>query len=406
MITNRSHNTMSNELTQSLLYNIRYLDKLFKVLKLDKNEAKLLSDYSSLEKFYKQADNTVNDRRIYKVTGKLLNIHKRINYLLSNIEKPDYLHSARKKRSYITNAQQHIGQLQVLTLDIESYFPSIHRNSIFRLFRNTFKCSHVVSDFLAHICTYQGILVTGSPLSMNLAFFASKDMFDSMYAFAKSENITMTVYVDDITFSGSRINSSFKYHIKGMFHKNGFQLNKGKTRFYSKKHTAREITGVTIRGNHITASEKVFEKLHNKLTSWKSISPEQSYDYVTNLKDSLLGLLYHVARFEPKYRKIIAQVQHEYIRYIEESLLLSIKQYYSQWNKIINTDLSSNFDVDTTSQEVDELRFNLNQCIDVIVKLRKKRQFTHKAYRLRRSINYHTDRKIQSLKRHKIETFY
>ena len=110
MITNRSHNTMSNELTQSLLYNIRYLDKLFKVLKLDKNEAKLLSDYSSLEKFYKQADNTVNDRRIYKVTGKLLNIHKRINYLLSNIEKPDYLHSARKKRSYITNAQQHIGR--------------------------------------------------------------------------------------------------------------------------------------------------------------------------------------------------------------------------------------------------------------------------------------------------------
>lgn len=397
---------MGKTLTQSLLYNIRYLDKLFKVLKLDKDEAKLLVNSPSLEKFYKKADNTVNDRCIYKVTGNLLDVHERINYLLSTIEKPDYLHSARKKHSYITNARQHVGQLQVLTLDIESYFPSIHRNSIFKVFRNTFKCSHAVSDFLAHICTYQGSLVTGSPLSMNLAFYASKEMFDSMYAFANSKNIRMTVYVDDITFSGDRINSSFQYQIKGILHKNGFQLNKDKTKFYSKKHTAREITGVTVRNNKITASKKVFEKLHNKLNSWKSISPEQSFDYVTNLKNSLLGLLYHVAQFEPKYKKIIAQVKHEYIRYIEESLLLSIKQYFVQWNEIINSNNSSNYDPDIVSQEIDELRFNLNHCIDGIVKLRKKRKFSHEAYRLRRSINYHTDQKIKNLKQHKLEFFY
>lgn len=307
---------MEYSIENNSLYKVRYSAKLCKILKIEKDDLLVVTESKDLSCFYRQVYDS-RDREIYKPEGILYAIHKRINFLLNHIQKPYYLHSGRKGFSYITNAQQHIGQPQVLTLDIQSYFSSISRTNVFKLFRNRFNCSHKISDILANLCTFQNMLVTGSPVSMTLAFLCSQEMFDELYEMADKENITMTVYVDDITFSGKEISSSFQYRTKGILHRYGFNINKDKVRFYKRKKTKREITGIAVKENKVTVSDKTFQKLHEKLTTWKKVIQEQQDYSIKYRKDSLVGLLYHIAQFEPQYHQVIKRVHNEYIQYTE-----------------------------------------------------------------------------------------
>ncbi len=296
------------------LYRIRYVAKLCKILKIEKDNLLSLVESEDLSCYYYQVYDSC-DREIYKPEGVLYAIHKRINFLLNLTQRPNYLHSGRKGFSYITNAKQHIGHSQVLILDIQSYFSSISRIQVFKLFRNQFNCSHKISDLLAHLCTFQNCLVTGSPVSMTLAFLCTQEMFNELHKMAEKEKITMTVYVDDITFSGKKISSSFQYRAKGILHRYGFNINKDKTRFYKRKKTKREITGIAIKENKVTVSDKTFQKLHEELTNWKKIIQEQQDYSIKYRKDSLVGLLYHVAQFEPQYYQVIKRVGNEYVQY-------------------------------------------------------------------------------------------
>jgi hypothetical protein len=71
------------------------------------------------------------------------------------------------------------------------------------------KCSPDVAEILAQICTCNGHIPTGSRISMPLAFWANHKMFDELKNIADTFEVTMTVYVDDITFTGSSVNKFF-----------------------------------------------------------------------------------------------------------------------------------------------------------------------------------------------------
>ena len=216
-------------------------------------------------------DTTGKPRLIESPHTELKLIQKRISNLLREIEVPTYIYSGIKGRSYADNAISHSGALRFLyKLDLTAFFPSISRNTVYRFFYEDMKCSADVASILTSLTTVDlsqttsrnnmavytfldnksikctNHLMTGAPTSQVLSYLVNHKMFDEMHALAEKRSITMTVYVDDITFSSvQKITRDFKDRILRIIDKYGFQVSRPKIKSYSKQYP-KLVTGVVI----------------------------------------------------------------------------------------------------------------------------------------------------------------
>lgn len=170
-------------------------------------------------------------------------IHRRLFALLERIEKPEYLQSGVKGRSYITNAQLHIGHSPLVKIDVKKFYPSVDSASVYRFFHNTLHCSPDVAGLLTKITTYDGHVPTGSCVSQLLAFFAAKPMFDELDRLAAEYGLRFSCYVDDMTFSGSRATPAFLWAAKQVVHMHGFGYHKD---HYYTAEQRKLVTGVLV----------------------------------------------------------------------------------------------------------------------------------------------------------------
>ena len=252
------------DISQSLLFKIGSKKKLAECLGLpDKKEIlRLLTLEIPYAKFYIQKKG--KRRFCEEPCPQLKKVHLRILSLLQNISIPDYLHSAVKKRSYISNAKVHLGAGQVATLDIKKFYPSISREMVVRFFHKSMECSRDVAATLADLTTCDGHVPTGSPLSPLLAFFACKEMFDKINSHAKNEGVKFTCYVDDLTFSGHKINKTWLYEqVKKIIRQYGMTYHKEK--FY-KEGIPREVTGVILVGDTMKVCNRHLENVFELTT--------------------------------------------------------------------------------------------------------------------------------------------
>ncbi len=200
--------------------------------------------------------------------GELRRTHERIFNLLKRISVPQFLHSGIKGRSYISNAQSHKGSTDCFCLDIEKFFPSTTRGHVYDFFVNIALCKADVAAILANICTVDGHLPTGSPLSTLISYFIHTKMFDELDKLAQQHDLTMTVYVDDVVFSGRKISKAFRNKTKLIIHRRG--LRSHKHRFYS-NNEPKEITGVIVDGEKIRVPQRRHQNLYQHLVSlWNS----------------------------------------------------------------------------------------------------------------------------------------
>lgn len=281
-------------LEKSPLFRVTYTKRLISLLNLE--------DTIDLSKEIPQYRTFIdNGRQIQTPIGRTHNIHNRIASLLSRFEHPSYVHSGRKGYSYKTNAIAHKHSICCLTMDIKAFFPSISNRCIFKFFRNQMKCSHEIANILATLCTIDGHLPTGSQLSMPLAFWANHNMFDELYKLASTNNLIMTLYVDDLTFSGSAIPKNFQYKVTSILKGYGYQIKTEKTRLYL-ANQPKEITGLIINQGEITLPSRQYQKLHTSLNSVKDNPTEQ------NIK-SVQGRLNYVSLYSPGYRNIQKKIK-------------------------------------------------------------------------------------------------
>ena len=131
---------------------------------------------------------------------------KRVLNLLNKIEKPDWVISSTKEKSYLDNAHYHIGAQYVCTTDIRSFYNNCSRDRVYQ-FLQKLLTSPDVAKLLSDITTLNYI-PTGSPSSQILAYFAYEEMFINMFNVSQEFNCKMTLYVDDLTFSKG---NSFNY---------------------------------------------------------------------------------------------------------------------------------------------------------------------------------------------------
>lgn len=233
-----------------------------------KEERSLLKEISkNVQEFYRFAPKTIEKngkkktRNIEEPNFILKPIHRKIHILLSEIPAPDYLFS-KKKSSCVLNAKAHVNcHGSTLNIDIENFFPSTSRIRVQQFFGYFLQYPRDVADFMADICTVNNHIPTGSPLSLMLAFWANKPMFDELNKLAASRKIKMTIYVDDISFTGVAVNDSFKNKVTEIVNRYNHSINPDKVRFFSEK--LRFINGIAVSKDGLRPSNKLSKEIRS-----------------------------------------------------------------------------------------------------------------------------------------------
>ncbi len=198
-------------------------------------------------------------RTVERPKKQLEKAQHKIATLLQRIDPPDYLHSAYKGRSYITNARQHDCSQQMVKIDIRKFFPRSDAAKVYNCFESSFCCSPDVSWLLTQLTTFRGHLPTGGKSSTILAYFAYREMFDKINALANDREVKMTCVVDDMSFSGAKASPEFNNQVAMIIRSYGLTSHK-------RKHFApgqpRIVTGVTITTKGLRLPNVRRKKLH------------------------------------------------------------------------------------------------------------------------------------------------
>ena len=252
-------------LEERKLFNIKSKKYLAFVLKEERSLLKEIS--KNPQEFYRFAPKTIEKngkkktRNIEEPNFILKPIHRKIHILLSEIPAPDYLFS-KKKSSCVLNAKAHVNcHGSTLNIDIENFFPSTSRIRVQQFFGYFLQYPRDVADFMADICTVNNHIPTGSPLSLMLAFWANKPMFDELNKLAASRKIKMTIYVDDISFTGVAVNDSFKKKVTEIVNRYNHSINPDKVRFFSEK--LRFINGIAVSKDGLRPSNKLSKEIRS-----------------------------------------------------------------------------------------------------------------------------------------------
>lgn len=298
MMKTQSRAQKRYEVSCSPLYGLSNKRKLAELLGVD---VSMLSraKCSKLGSQYRIFTDEKTRRFITEPVGDLLLIHKRLLKLFCRIAPPDYIHSAIKKRSYKTNAEQHIGGENVLKIDIKKFFPSVKFHYIHNFFLSNLKCSPDIATLLARLCTvktadYGVHLPTGSCISPILSFLANRGLFDAIKTLCDKQQCVFTLYVDDMTISGKNASRALLSDIAGEIHKRGYRYHKIET-FHG---TPATITGLVVFNGKLNLPHVRAKKIRDVGTTFKCAKGTIRQKCLA----SLVGLLAEAEGINPVYK--------------------------------------------------------------------------------------------------------
>lgn len=148
-------------------------------------------------------------RKIQQPKVALNAFHKKLALFLGRIEKPDFVFSATKRRSYVENALRHKNDFPCVKVDIREFYQNVRFGAVRRFFREDLECADDIAHLLAILCCNGRTLPTGSPISPVLSYFACRKMFDDIAGLASEHGLIFSLYVDDMVFSGPRASLAF-----------------------------------------------------------------------------------------------------------------------------------------------------------------------------------------------------
>ena len=255
---------------QCPLYSLKSKKTLMVLLEI-KNKNFLKQDYI-VKQVFPRIDNLPKGRLIEAPSRELKRIQAKIKNFLNCLDFPQIVFSGVKKRSYVDNARMHVGTgtRRLYKIDLNAFFPTISRNTVYDFFIKEMNCSPDVASILTNLTTIdlkqctetdlqpiyefldnKGVacynhLISGSPCSQVLSYLVNRPMFNELEDYAKANNATMTIYVDDVTFSSeNRISNVFKEKVISITQKYGSKISEKKVKYYTKSYP-KLITGVII----------------------------------------------------------------------------------------------------------------------------------------------------------------
>lgn len=228
-------------------------------------------------------------------------IHRRLFQLLARIEKPDYLHSGVRGRSYITNAKVHTGAVPLVKLDLKKFYPSVDGARVSRFFTDAMGCSPDVAGLLTRLCTFENHVPTGSCVSQLLAFYAAKPMFDELHDLAVEAGVRDSYYVDDLTWSGKGATPSFLWKAKQVVHRHGFAHHKDRV-FAAEDRKV--VTGVMLEAGRIAVIPSKEFELWKNIQALGGIDPQERITAINSLIGSAVAAGQIEARFLQRLKRL------------------------------------------------------------------------------------------------------
>lgn len=211
-------------LNQSQLYKVTSPTELAKRLGIELAELEALANRADNYKRFKVGKH--KKRCVQEPKDRLKAAHLKVTRWLSRIETPDYLHSAVRGRSYITNARAHSADTNLVKVDIRSFFQNVTTHAVYLFFFKKMKCRKDTAMLLAKLITVDGHLATGSSVSPILSYFAHQRMFDEIAQIANDLGLRFTVYVDDMCLSGEKAVKATLFRVRGIIARHGLQSHK------------------------------------------------------------------------------------------------------------------------------------------------------------------------------------
>lgn len=228
-------------------------------------------------------------------------IHRRLFRLLERLDKPDYLHSGLKGRSYITNAKVHTGVVPLVKLDIKKFYPNVQGDRVARFFTGRLQCSPDVAGLLTNLCTFENHVPTGSPVSQLLSYFAAKPLFDELEQLSRELGVRFTCYVDDLTFSGPAATPAFLWTVKQVVHRHGFRYHKERCFGARDK---KLVTGVLLHGDRILIQPSKELKFWRDINALGAAGPADRLTAVVSLIGTATAAGQVESRFLMRLRRL------------------------------------------------------------------------------------------------------
>jgi hypothetical protein len=296
-------NGKSYAFKDSPLYNISTKGKLAKLLNIDLSKINKLKNDDNYYVFFIE---TKGKKRIIETPNDALNlVHTRLSSLLSRIAIPEYVYSGVKGKSHIMNAKEHRGAVPVLIMDIKNFYPSVTKKSLYYFFHKTMKAATDVAGILAELCTYKDHLPTGSRISMPLAFWANYRMYTKLEMLCNKRKVKMSVYVDDLTFSGKLVNKGLMNDIKRIISDSGLIVHPNKTKLY-KAHQPKLITGVIIKKDKVHVRNAHHKKIYELFTERRNSLNNK--DLSEKHRKELIGALAAAGQIDSTFKSKAKQI--------------------------------------------------------------------------------------------------
>ncbi|MHC6198534.1 reverse transcriptase family protein [Elizabethkingia miricola] len=236
----------------------------------------------------------------------------------------------RKFREYL---KYHSNEKQVLTLDIENFFPSIKYKHINNYFTEL-GYAEDVSSFLASLCTYsiskkkkekvelnERFLPQGAPTSPYLSNLILMKFDDTIANYCKEKSIKYTRYADDMAFSGSDFDKEILIKlVQSELNKVDLKLNKSKINFM-KQNVPQVISGVLV-NKKIQLPKEIRNEIRNTMYFITKYGYEDHIKRTNETRDyyllHLLGRIQYALNLNPndseliKYKSVLLEYKKKY----------------------------------------------------------------------------------------------
>lgn len=206
--------------------------------------------------------------------------------------------NANKKRNILTNARLHCGKKYLLNIDLKDFFHQVTRIRVLSIFKSPpFNFNIEFGDFLSELCTYQGRLPMGSPVSPVLSNFATRELDADLLFFAHENDITYSRYVDDLSFSSNLSLTADHFHqIQHLITGKGFSMNPEKIQWMGEG-DEKTVTGLILK-ERPEVSDAFLSELESNLERYKHVlefsavgKGRNSVEWIGQFKEYLQGKL-------------------------------------------------------------------------------------------------------------------
>ncbi len=278
-------------INQCALYKCRTRKKLESLLTIEPGGLRNIQKIIEYHSFSIDKKNSTEKRAISAPNRILKAVQARILTLLKYIERPDWLISGEKGKSYINNGKAHLDANYMLAVDIKSFYDNCERDYVYRFFVDKMQTAPDVAKILTDIVTFNATVPTGCPTSQIIAYYAYEDMFAEIARCAQDYNCKFTLYVDDMTFSSINPISSQKLAraVDIILRRYGHRPKYRKVKYYSAGE-AKPVTGTIITPNHELAVPNSLQKrIYDNFQVAKDQNEQGMIQDLTKTTQALIG---------------------------------------------------------------------------------------------------------------------